>query len=115
MGQEILIHPWTKIATYLFYFNCAFYLLKGDYTSRFPVVRKLTSMTAQHVAGQMKVVLSEYGWPETIVSDNGPCCSAEAFTKLMKDYSVNHITFSPHYPQSNGLAERYVHIMKNIF
>ena len=36
---------------------------------------------------------------ETIISDNGPCYSAEAFTKLMKDYSVNHITSSPHYPQ----------------
>ena len=98
LGQEILIHPWTKIATDIFYFDGASYLLIVDYTSRFPVVRKLTSMTAQHVAGQMKLVFSEYGWPETIISDNGPCYSAEAFHKLMKDYSVNHITSSPHYP-----------------
>lgn len=30
----------------------------------------------------------------------------------MAEYNVNHITRSPHYPQSNGLAEKYV---KNLF
>ena len=38
--------------------------------SRFPVVCKLTSTMAQQVAGQMKLIFSEYSWPETIVSDN---------------------------------------------
>ena len=56
LGQEILIHLWTKIATDIFYFDGASYLLIVNYTSRFPVMRKLTSMTAQHVAGQMKLV-----------------------------------------------------------
>ena len=71
--------------------------------------------TAQQVASQLKLIFSEYGWPETIVSDNSPCYSAEIFTKLMRDYSMNNITSSPHYPQSNGLAEKYVQIVKNLF
>ena len=71
------------------------------------------STTAQQVASQMQVIISEYGWPETIVSDNGPCYSAKTFIKLMTDYSVNHITSSPHFPQSNGLAEKYVQIVKS--
>ena len=33
----------------------------------------------------------------------------------MKEYHVNHITSSPHYPQSNGLAKKYVQIVKNLF
>ena len=41
--------------------------------------------------------------------------TAEVFTNLMREYSINHITSSPHYPQSNGLAEMYVQIIKNLF
>ena len=115
LGQEVLIHLWTKVATNIFHFENESYLLLVDYTSRFPIVHKLTSTTAQQVASHMKLIFSEHGWPETIISDNGPCYSAESFTKLMTDYSVNHITSSPHYPQSNGLAEKYVQIVKNLF
>ena len=69
----------------------------------------------QQVTSHMKLIFSEYSWPETIISDNSPCYSAESFTKLMTEYSVNHITSSPHYPQSNELAEKYVQIVKNLF
>ena len=86
-----------------------------DYTSRFPVVCKLTSMTGQHIANECKLIFSKYGRPETLISDNGACYTAEVFTNLMREYSVNHITSTPHYPQSNKLAEKYVQIVKNLF
>ena len=66
-------------------------------------------MTGQHVATQCKLIFSEYGWLETLISDNGQCYTVEVFTSVMNAYHVNHITSSPHYPQSNGLAEKYVH------
>ena len=115
LGQEIPIHPWTKVATIIFHFKNDLYLLMVDYTSRFPVVHKVTSTMAQQVASQMKLIFSEYGWPKTIVSDNSPCYSAEIFTKLMTDCSVNHITSSSHYPRSKGLAEKYVQVVKSLF
>ena len=111
LEQEIPLHPWTKVTNDIFYFDDDSYLLIADYPSRFPVVRKLTSTTVQHITSQMKLIFSEYGWLETIISDNGPCYSAEAFTKLMRAYSINHITSFSHYPQSNGLAEKYMQIV----
>ena len=72
-------------------------------------------MTGQHVANHCKQVFSEYGWPETLISDNGPCYTVDAFTSVMNAYHVNHITSSPHCPQSNGLAEKYVQIVKSLF
>ena len=109
------ILPWTKLATDIFHFEGDSYLVLVDYTGFFPIVCKLKSMTAQHIADHIKQIFAEYGWPDTIVSDNGPCYISETFKELMKEYQVNHITSSPHYPQSNGLAEKYVQIIKNLF
>ena len=67
-------------------------------------MQKLMSMTAHHIVDQIKQIFAEYGWPDTLVSDNGPCYASETFKELMEEYQVNHITSSPHYPQSNVLA-----------
>ena len=115
LGQEIPVHPWTKLATDIFHFESSSYLLIVDYTSRFPVVHQLSLITGPHIANQCKEVFSEYGWPETLISDNGPCYTSQAFTSVMQCYNVDHITSSPHYPQSNGLAEKYVQIVKSLF
>ena len=48
--------------------------------------------------------VSEYGWPETLISDNGPCYTADAFTSGINAYHFNRITCSSHYPQSNRLV-----------
>ena len=72
-------------------------------------------MSAQQITEHFKSIFSEYGWPDTLVSDNGPCYTVEAFSNLMKEYVVNHITSSPHYPQSNGLVEKFILIVKNLF
>ena len=69
LGQGVPLYPWTKLATDNFYFEGASYLLIVDYTSHYPVVCKLTSMTGQHIASQFKLICSEYGnysvrqWP----------------------------------------------------
>ena len=115
LGQEVPLCPWTKLVTDIFHFEGTSYLLIVDYTSCYPVVHKLASMTGQHIASQFKLICSEYGWPETLVSDNGPCYTSEIFTNLMIEYNVNHITSLLHYPQSNGLAEKYVQIVKSLF
>ena len=98
LGHKIPAVPWSKVATDIFIFKSKSYLLMVDYTSRFSIVRELKSMSAQDVTEHFRLIFSEYSWPDTLVSDNGPCFVAEVFTNLMKEYAVNHITSSPHYP-----------------
>ena len=105
--------PWTKLASDIFHFQNDSYLPIVDFTSRFPIVHKLKSMKATHVGNSE--VFGEYGWPDTLLTDNGPCYASHEFKQLMLDISVNHSASSPHYPQSNGLAEKYVQIVKNLF
>ena len=114
LGQEIPIHPWTKMATDTFHFEGESYLLV-DYTSLFPIICKLNSLTSQHVINHFKLIFSEYVWQHTLVSDDGPCYASEAFTKIMQEYNVNPITSSPYYPQTNGLEEKFVQIVENLF
>ena len=104
LGQEIPLHAWTKLATNIFHFEGASYLLIVDYTSRFLAVYKLSSMIGQHVTTHCKQIFSEYDWPETLISDNGQCYVVGAFTNMMAEYGVSHITVSPHYPQSNVIG-----------
>ena len=54
IGQEVPLYPWTTLVTDIFHFEGASYLLVVDYTSRFPVVCKLTSMTGQHINNSMQ-------------------------------------------------------------
>ena len=91
------------------------YLLIVDYTSRFPAVCEISLMTGLHRANHCKQIFSEYGWPETLIFENGLCYTLQAFTSFMQSYSVNHITSSQYYLQSNDLAEKYVLIVKSLF
>ena len=114
-GHEIPVHPWSKLASDIFYFEGDSYLLIVDSTSQFPIIRKLSSMTGKAIAHHMQAIFAKYRWPDTLVTDNGPCYTSREFQMLMQSMSVNHITSSPYYPQSNGLVEKFVGIIKNLF
>ena len=49
------------------------------------------------------------------MSDNGPCYVSKEFRELMQQKGLNHILVLPHHPQSNGMAEKYIAIVKQLF
>ena len=63
----------------------------------------------------MHANVAKYRWPDTLVTDNRPCYTSKELQMVMQSMSVNHITSSPYYPQSNELAEKFVGIIKNLF
>ena len=75
---------------------------------------KLRDTTSKGVIDAIKAIFSRHGIPETLVSDNGPQYSSELFVKFAAEYNFVHVTSSPHYPRSNGHAERSVQTVKNI-
>ena len=93
-GYEIPVHPWSKLASDIFYFEGDSYLLIVDYTSQFPIIRKLSSMTGKAIAHHMQAIFAKYGWPNTLVTDNDPCYTSKEFQMLIQSMSVNHITRS---------------------
>ena len=119
-GKEPLIStvlpkfPWQVVGTDLFELNKDNYVLVVDYFSRFPEVVKLTSTTSANVISALKSVFSRHGIPEIVRSDNGPQYASAEFSTFASSYGFQHVTSSPRYPQSNGLAERCVQTVKNL-
>ena len=90
------------------------YLVIVVYFSRYPEIFKLTSTTSPSIVGHLKSVFSRLGVPEVIISNNGPQFASQAFTDFAKEYTFQHVTSSPHFAQSNGLAERTVKTIKRL-
>ena len=62
----------------------------------------------------MKNIFSRHGILEILRSNNGPQYSSSEFEEFSKKYGFKHVTSSPRYPRSNGLAERMVQTAKRL-
>ncbi|UYV72016.1 K02A2.6-like, partial [Cordylochernes scorpioides] len=107
--------PWQKIGMDLFKFENKWYLVIIDYYSRFPEMIQLDRLTANVVVRGCKSIFARHGIPETVVSDNGTQFgAAREFSNFARQYGFTHVTSSPRFPQSNGMAEAGVKIAKLI-
>ena len=103
-------HAWHTLGTYLFYWNKVDCLVVGDYFSKYLIIRKLPNSSTHAVIKELGLIFTEFGRPFILRSDNGPCYASREFHNFLSFYQVDHITSSPHYPQSNGFAEALVGI-----
>ena len=107
-------YPWQRVASDLFELDKKTYILVVDYFSRYVEVQTLSSTTSPSIIRTLKSIFARHGIPETFVSDNGPQYSSQEMKDFARDYNFVHVTSSPYYPQSNGLAERMVQTLKNL-
>ena len=106
--------PWQKVGTDLFHLDGKDYLLVINYFSNYPEMALLQNMSATCVITHMKSVFARHGIPQIVYSDNGPCYSCKEFQSFAEEYDFQHVTSSPLYAQSNGKAEKGVHIVKQL-
>lgn len=117
----MLIHPipslpWSKVATDLFELDGFHYLIMVDYYSNFIEVASLKrDTTSQNVIKHLKENIARYGIMDMLISDNGLQYTSAEFKSFVASYGIEHITSSPLYSQSNGLAEKAVQTVKNLF
>lgn len=110
--KKIPEYPAQIIATDLFHFQKDNYLLIVDSYSGWFEFKKLKYANSTEVIQFLKEWFSNHGICETLESDNGPQFSSKEFADFSKSWSFFHQTSSPHYPKSNGLAERFVQTAK---
>ncbi len=114
MVAEVPTAPWHKVGMDLFHLRGKDYLVVMDYYSNFPEMALLANLSSTCVITHAKSIFARHSIPHTVVSDNGPCFSSKEWQKFAVQYDFKHVTSSPHYAQSNGQAEKGVHILKQL-
>ena len=105
--------PWRKLGIDYFTFDGNSYVLICDYFSKFPFLyRDKTSFWSlrDHL---IDLFLIE-GYPDEIVSDNGPPFQSKEFAKFLSGLGIKHTTSSQGYPHSNGFIERHIQMIKDM-
>lgn len=106
--------PWQRVGMDLFHFRGRDYLVVIDYYSNFPEMALLSNTSSASVITHTKSIFARHGIPLTVVSDNGPCFNSKEWREFAEHYDFHHVTSSPLYAQSNGKAEKGVHILKQL-
>lgn len=89
------------------------FLVITDAHSKWPEVFIMnTNTTTTAVLLRLVEVISRFGVPEQIVTDNGPQFVSSDFEKFCKQNGIKHILSSPYHPRTNGEAERFVRTFK---
>ena len=87
-------------------------LIVIDSHSKWVEVFPMNKTTSSKTIDVLRGLFASYGFPEEIVSDNGPQFCSEDFTQFLKNNGVKHTRVPPYHPASNGAAERTVQIVK---
>lgn len=96
---------WQKLASNLCEHKGHHYLIMIDYFSRWLESLDLQKTKSDTVIQKLKSVFTHFGTPEELMMDNGPQFSVEQFRCFAAEYDFQHVISSPHFPQSNSMAD----------
>ena len=87
-------------------FGNLYILVAVDYMSKWTkVVACKTNDNKVTVKFLKKNILSRFGAPRAIISDNGTHFCNRFFEVLMRKYSITHKLSTPYHPQTSGQVE----------
>ena len=113
LSHDIPKYPFQKIGMDIMQWGNKNYLVTYDYYSKFLDIFSLSNKTASQVITKLQSQFSTHGIPRFIVADNMPF-NSYLFKQFCQSNDIELVTSSPHYPKSNGAAERAVQTAKNI-
>ena len=87
-------------------FGNMYILLAMDYVSKWvEEIACLRNDAITMVGFIQRNILSRFGAPKTIISDEGSNFANKVFEKLMRKYGIKHLMGLAYHPQSNGQAK----------
>jgi hypothetical protein len=112
--RELPTYPFQMVSSDLFHHEGKDYVLIVDHYSNWFHFKMLKSLESKETIRILNEWFEILGYPEKFFSDGGKQYDSAAFREFTKSWNIQHEFSSPHYPQSNGLAEKFVDVAKNI-
>jgi hypothetical protein len=88
------------------------FLVLKDAFSKWIDVIIMNNITSASLIEVLRPIFAANGFPELLVTDNGPAFIAADFERFCKLNGIAHKLTPPYHPASNGAAERSVQILK---
>ena len=85
-----------------------------DEHSRYPDLEIIHSTSSATVTPVLETMLSRFGIPNVVRTDNGPPFNGKEFAQFAKYLGFEHITVAPLSPWTNGMVERFMPVVKKI-
>ncbi|WKY00905.1 hypothetical protein Q1695_015148 [Nippostrongylus brasiliensis] len=105
--------PWSRIhADYAGPINGKMFLVVVDACSKWPEIVEMSSSTSSATLKELRRMFTQYGYPETLVTDNGTQFTSKDFSEFCSRNGIKHVRTPPFHPQSNGQVERFVDTFK---
>lgn len=106
-------HPWERLHVDFAgpFLNSTFFIVV-DAHSKWMEAEIVPNTSSQAAMKVLEKLFARYGFPRTLVSDNGTAFTSAEFQNFIKLYGIKHLTSPPFHPASNGQAERYVFTLK---
>ena len=95
-------------------YNNKYYLVHGDRFSNFLWVYPLKRISTREVMTALWRTFHQMGFPNKLRTDNGTQFTSAEFVEGCREASVEQEWSDPHYPTSNGHAEKLVAVAKSL-
>ena len=112
--HKIPSRPRETVGSDIFHVDNRDYLCTVDYYPSYFEIDPLKDKTAREVIHPLKRQFSRHGIRSTLISDNGPPVNSNEFQEFAANYDMEHVTSSPHYPQSDGKVENAIKTAKSL-
>ena len=98
LTRDILHGPWQDIAADCMTHKGHEYLIICNAFSKYHFVHKVISKSAQSLCTHLLELISQYGPPMSLSTDNGPSFASDELTEFLAHHCIAHHTSSPHFP-----------------
>ena len=118
--QPLLFWPWTsepmqRIHADFFEIDKQMFHLIVDAHSKWMEVYIMENTSSKATIATFRKMISSYGLPDRIHTDNGPQYISEEFKAFIKQNGIQHSLSAPYHPSTNGQAEICVKTFKKMF